>query len=84
MYRVYEAKKLSEIAEGVGTQTSLMIIEHDHTQTHFLRARVLDDEGINSLQAVYESQGFNRNVPKWDSKDAFRILGGDAPKADDT
>jgi hypothetical protein len=75
IYRVYEAKKLGQIAEGVGEQTTIAIISASPTPDHTepIGVRWVTSDGFKFLDAKYKEYGLraisNVQLPKGSLRD---------------
>lgn len=57
LYSIYEAKRLSEIAPGVGHETWLTVKEHDHKRGGVIKTKLVTIQGRAALAQMYSTYG---------------------------
>lgn len=71
VYQVYEAKRLGEIADGVGKRTTEVIITPMGDETHGnVRIERMTDKGLEFLEGKYKELGL-KPVPSLSFEDGF-------------
>jgi hypothetical protein len=68
VYHVYESKKLSQIAEGVGEGTDLVVLSPDLGDAKEVKARFINSESYPELDKMYKEHGFKNLTLDWDYK----------------
>jgi hypothetical protein len=77
IYHVYEAKKLAEIAEGVGTDTVLIVLSPPKDEEAEVGFRAVTTKGFVELQTKYTEFGLKKNVSGIDSAKILEQIGGE-------